>query len=130
MNYKQLEQLNKQYDKGLEFRKNADNTVLWACRAIVVFCISYILFHSTLNISIFNNFCNHFAIFLLLFPAEITLILDYISTRIYSNKLENLSNGDEIISVKILNKIGNICFYITIIILNLLLILFEFYEKQ
>ena len=44
MNNKQLEQLNKQYDKGLEFRKNADNTVLWACIAIVVFCISYILF--------------------------------------------------------------------------------------
>ena len=129
MNNKQLEQLNKQYDKGLEFRKNADNTVLWVCRAIVVFCISYILFDPTLNISIFNNFYNHFAIFLLLFPAEITLILDYISTRIYSNKLENLSNGDEIISIKILNKIGNICFYITIIILNILLILFEFYGK-
>ena len=128
MNNKQLEQINKHYDKGLEFRKNADNTVLWACRAIVVFCISYILFYPTLHIYIFNNLWNHFAIFLLL-PAEITLILDYISTRIYSNKLENSSNGDEIKSIKIINILENMCFYITIFILNILLVLFEFYGK-
>ena len=129
MNNKQLEQLNEQYDKGLEFRKSADNTVLWTCGAIVLFCISYILFFPTLNISVLNNFCNHFIIFLLLFPAEITLILDYISTRIYSNILENTSNGDEIKSIKIINKIGNICFYTTTIVLNILLMLFEFYGK-
>lgn len=129
MTNKEYDIMSKKYDKGLEFRKIADNTILWSCRAIVMFCISFILFSPTLNITILNNFWNHFIIFILLFPAELTLILDYISTRIYSHALENESNGDEIKSIKIINYIGNICFYITIFILNILLILFEFYGK-
>lgn len=126
MNDKEYIEQENNHNKGLEYRKIADNTVLWTCRAIIFLCVPFILFQPTLNISLFNKFWNHFAIFMILFPAELALILDYISTRIYSHKLENTSNGDEIKSIKYLNIGIEICFSLVIVCLNTFLLIYEF----
>lgn len=129
MNNKQKEDLDNLYKLGLSYRNKADNRMLWCCRAIIGYCIYHILYQNTYQFSFLNEFLNHFIIFILFIPCELTLLLDYISTRIFSHKLENTSNGDNLKSIKYINLIGSICFYFTLFIINILLILFEFYGK-
>ena len=129
MNNKTFENLNNQYDKGLEFRKIADNRMLWCCRAIIGYCCYHILYQNTYTILFLNEFWNHFIIFILFIPCELTLLLDYISTRKFSHILENVSNGGDTKFIKYVNSIGSFCFYFTLLIINIFLFLYEFYGK-
>ena len=120
MNNTDLEYSQKCYDLGIEFQKNADKKCLWFLRGILLFFIYLILFHPPFII--FNSVFTKIIIIIGLLLSSIAQLLDYISDRIFSHKLENISNNDTIRSIKILNISKEIFVYILYVFINFILI--------
>ena len=120
MNNIDLENSQKYYDLGIEYREKADKKCLWFLRGILLFFIYLILFHSPFII--FNSVFTKIIIIIGLLLSSTAQLLDYISDRIFSHKLENISNNDTISSIKILNISKEILVYILYVFINFILI--------
>ena len=87
MNNTDFKNLQKCYDLSIEYREKADKKCLWFLLGILIFFIYLILFHPPFII--FNSVFTKIIIIIGLLFSSIPQLLDYISDRIFSHKLEN-----------------------------------------